>query len=679
MYDFSGVRSKGSIASSAKIAFNEISQNKVEDYYDPQTQELFLNKPKKREFFAMGGVKAFHTPPAGHNGLTNRQFLEQQQQLASLQQNNNQTLPTVMKRADPSHYSQFSQNALDSLVSKVKIPSSPQNQDNQNTPNNFKQRMYSKSSLPDVDSLQNFSRQTTLNHSINSKDLSSGYASTKITAKDSPIYTNSSDSTPSNRNNANKSLFHNVKKSQIGSIPISLPYLDDDKMDISHFQSASTKRSSINRSKGLSGRSSYEPRPILKYRSVLDSEPNSESDLESSPSSDPTPKNDTESNGSISLVPSKKNSSHQQNTTQTSVYLEERNSYVSMMVPEAVNKRRLSNYSSSNSKSHNLSALCWLAVLPEIYTNEAKKKYKLRRTIALGDFHNNYIGITKAVKTFFLDAVGEQLEDLFNEKQSMCLTQKEESGIFGKKELSTETLEERVTQLIKPKIRVFFDKLIAATTSSNMPDFLLRFLASISENKCVPPTQFYTEFELKRLRFNSYGCLKGLTGDHSRMILCIFMLSKVLIYMLILHPWEEIKYGPKPDRKNKIVMRNIKTFASILSNSIEDFVRSSVPVSHIRQRNVPSKWCIEAVKRGHLVFDDGKQRDLGSPTEENRFDGVIEGLYSKSKLGYFFKQRKQDTLHIRSLIQAWVDKVYGLSHNYYLSRQREVLGRVNYK
>lgn len=50
--------------------------------------------------------------------------------------------------------------------------------------------------------------------------------------------------------------------------------------------------------------------------------------------------------------------------------------------------------------------------------------------------------------------------------------------------------------------------LLAATNKDKLPSKFLRFLASISGNLCIPPQDYFTEFELYRLRFTYYATLK---------------------------------------------------------------------------------------------------------------------------------------------------------------------------
>ena len=50
--------------------------------------------------------------------------------------------------------------------------------------------------------------------------------------------------------------------------------------------------------------------------------------------------------------------------------------------------------------------------------------------------------------------------------------------------------------------------LIDATNGEKLPAEFLRFLASISGNLCIPPQDYFTEFELYRLRFTYYATLK---------------------------------------------------------------------------------------------------------------------------------------------------------------------------
>ena len=317
-----------------------------------------------------------------------------------------------------------------------------------------------------------------------------------------------------------------------------------------------------------------------------------------------------------------------------------------------------------------LVALSWMMVLPRLLKREARKKFRARQATAITDFRNSYGGIVNALCYYFFSTLRPELEQIFKGKTSYCIVQGEESGLFGKKTFSKETLDERVNIGINPYLRNIFNKLLSNQAGMKLPRYILKFLCSISENGCVPLPDFYTGFELKRLRFSTIGSLKHLQPEHSKMVIAIFMLGRILVYYILLN---QATYGPKPDTKNRKAQRNAKVIASIISIVIEDIVKSTVPFAYKHQS--AELHALPALKEGRLVAIDPYKKNTAPKEETQHVEHFIEGVYTKEDLEYYFTYRKDDVVRIRTFVQVWVDQIYAITHEYYLQNKKECLNR----
>eukprot|EP01017_Pseudomicrothorax_dubius_P047855 TRINITY_DN8634_c0_g1_i7.p1 TRINITY_DN8634_c0_g1~~TRINITY_DN8634_c0_g1_i7.p1 ORF type:complete len:123 (-),score=8.75 TRINITY_DN8634_c0_g1_i7:34-402(-) len=111
---------------------------------------------------------------------------------------------------------------------------------------------------------------------------------------------------------------------------------------------------------------------------------------------------------------------------------------------------------------------------------------------------------------------------------------------------------------------------------------MISFLRSYVAERSIPPQSFYFTFEVKRLMFTHYGTLKGMNHKRVTMLLSLLILVRVLIYKLILRPWEMLPSL----KKTEVLRRNIKTVGSFLYHLVYDhlvltvIVVSNNPVSY---------------------------------------------------------------------------------------------------
>jgi hypothetical protein len=71
-----------------------------------------------------------------------------------------------------------------------------------------------------------------------------------------------------------------------------------------------------------------------------------------------------------------------------------------------------------------------------------------------------------------------------------------------------------------------------------MPSPFRSFFERYTSNKTFIPLRFLTSFEKSRLEFNEFGGLVNQNDDKRRMMLCLFIISRILIGEILLKPVE---------------------------------------------------------------------------------------------------------------------------------------------
>lgn len=96
------------------------------------------------------------------------------------------------------------------------------------------------------------------------------------------------------------------------------------------------------------------------------------------------------------------------------------------------------------------------------------------------------------------------------------------------------------SKIIKLKVRLhgILEGLENATNEINMPSPFRSFFERYTSNKTFIPLKFLTSFEKSRLEFNEFGGLVNQSDDKRRMMLCLFIISRILIGEILLKPVE---------------------------------------------------------------------------------------------------------------------------------------------
>lgn len=315
-----------------------------------------------------------------------------------------------------------------------------------------------------------------------------------------------------------------------------------------------------------------------------------------------------------------------------------------------------------------LQATCWAIAFPLLLTHEGYSRGKERKKLLQIHHDQRSKEYLIAAQEFVMNELNAELDVIYKEKKAMDL---------GKK-ITDKEATQRVTQLIFPKIKTLIDKLISLTNAHSMPREIFAYLASISENQCIPPNGFYFEFELKRLSFNHLGALTEMDELKSKMILCISFFARILIFQFLLMPWQEVKIASSAKKgkpfssdipKNENTKKNLKTIGSILMHLIEDMFTTTIKSDLNSQKKIAPKDRIKTIPRGGLFYF-ADEADNQTKNEKLGQDQIIVGLYTRAEISIFYKNYSVNVEQLRSALNSWTDHMYLLTHTEYTTNRK---------
>ena len=98
-----------------------------------------------------------------------------------------------------------------------------------------------------------------------------------------------------------------------------------------------------------------------------------------------------------------------------------------------------------------------------------------------------------------------------------------------------------------------------------LPTALRAFLQKLSSNGALIPQAYMLGFERSRLDFDAQGALRSLTKDTQKMLLCLFILNRVVINRVLLNGYKHgLPYSPTTTTAMYLSPSNLKILASIL-------------------------------------------------------------------------------------------------------------------
>ena len=321
-----------------------------------------------------------------------------------------------------------------------------------------------------------------------------------------------------------------------------------------------------------------------------------------------------------------------------------------------------------------LKTYLWLICYTSLLKREAKKKVATRKQNIQLSATSTLQSAFASAQAFILKSCSKALDEIYKEKKVMILTG-DEKGLFGSKSVSEKDADTRIKELIFPKLHMLLTGLIASTKAEIFPNDLALFLATISEDQCVPLNNFYLNMELDRLSFSQFGTLKGMTEAHSKMVIAVFMVVRVLVYQFLLEPWSQLSSLKLNIPKSDTIRKGFKTLGSILTIFLEDFIKISVMLQNGNQNHLSPEVKIQPFSYGAILYSDKENEKIVPKSMIN--DRTIAGIYTKDELAYFFRNKKQEAEQLNSLFVAWIGALHTLSHQAYVEKKQLIMSNGN--
>ena len=318
-----------------------------------------------------------------------------------------------------------------------------------------------------------------------------------------------------------------------------------------------------------------------------------------------------------------------------------------------------------------LSVLLWTVVYSLLLDAESKSKVEERKQKMQDSIEGKYRVHLIAAQRFLLQHCSKQLDDIYKEKHSMCVVSGDEKGFFGTKTISEREVDVRLTNHILPKVRSLLTAVTEAITKTELPQDLQIFLASISEDQCIPPNNFYFNMEIFRMNFTHLGTLKGMEELQSKMVVGFFVVVRVLVYQLLLEPWSETQGLAARVPKSETSRKSLKALGSVIYLVFEDFVKNSVNVQENNQLHLEQAAKIKPMVDGGLYYID-KAEDKSKRDELT--DVAIGGTYTKSELAALFDNKPKEVQHLQEHLMQLLESIYKQTHQQYQNNRQAIVG-----
>lgn len=180
---------------------------------------------------------------------------------------------------------------------------------------------------------------------------------------------------------------------------------------------------------------------------------------------------------------------------------------------------------------------------------------------------------------------------------------------------------------------MFLDNLISGTKEESLTKPLLQFLGRWTHDRQVPPQNFLFDFEINRLGFDSFAQFKDMNPPKGQMICAMFIILRVLLYIVVLRPFS-LKLCEPTDQ----IKVNTRMIASILYITLMDYLKGVIPINHNNQIHLGPENKIKSRAGGPMKAEDTSIAPAGSRKKID--DECFVGLFNQTELEAYFKHKK---------------------------------------
>jgi len=292
--------------------------------------------------------------------------------------------------------------------------------------------------------------------------------------------------------------------------------------------------------------------------------------------------------------------------------------------------------------------LGWTIVLPRLLYKMTRNKAMKQRKRFEESISGTIGQIYELSKMWIEDSAGKEIQAMLKDVKDVS-----NNFIFTNIHANLAKKAEKPCVALMAHFKLIFNKLYVCLDS--FPSALLELLGPIVKEDTFMQHDYFSIFEIKRMKFGPFGSLREMGPQRVKLILGGIILMRVLIYSFIMRPWEAFKQD-----KTKFKIDKLLNIGSILYNTVMGIFKLSVPaydnnqsflaVEHVTN---PKKNVLQAVD--NLVPEKGfvpVEKDLTRDSE------IISGFYAGHQLSAFFVSHKKIAEELKPLIGGWLDALY---------------------
>ena len=178
------------------------------------------------------------------------------------------------------------------------------------------------------------------------------------------------------------------------------------------------------------------------------------------------------------------------------------------------------------------------------------------------------------------------------------------------------------------------DKVI--THSKKLQPEMIDFFGTITENDALLPDDYFTKFELGRLQYTYYGCLKNMDSNKSKVLIAGIFFFRAFVKGIIMDYPEALGLPKKTIGAEKLL-----NIGSVLYNMGIEYVKMLTAANKDAQSQLSQDIKIKDSKPVQAL-SYGEEKIKVDPKKDNtRESDIINGFYAKGQMDCVFKDRKK--------------------------------------
>jgi hypothetical protein len=309
-------------------------------------------------------------------------------------------------------------------------------------------------------------------------------------------------------------------------------------------------------------------------------------------------------------------------------------------------------------------ALIWTWMWPVIYQRGFNKKMADKRA----DFSTNMQTALGAnidfAKAWAVKACDKALTLIAEPKLNCIITGKEGKPIAAK-ELTIRT--EKIFNILKAVL----EGVTTATTEELLQKQFLDFFTGISFDHGFLPPNFFSDYEISRLTFNSWAGLKGTTPFKVKLMATFFLLIRSVLHQVLLRPWNA-RPALQPQIKVEQFKESLRAIGSVFFYVVFEPMKglvAAISPPGDNQKHLSMDIKVKAATP-FKAFDEDNPSEDELKKKKDEIDLIMTGLLKKEQCEAFIQGKLQQFNILKALVSGWMDKVSDILHRVAAEKQK---------